>query len=208
MLKKIETLPTPRERVARGIFEKGLVKFGDFTLTSGIKSPFYIDLRELVGYPQLLSDVAVIMAEALKMHYVGVERIAAVPYGAFPLAVALSLRTGLPMIYLRKEAKRHGTHKQIEGPYRQGEQVLIIEDLFSTGGSAIKAAQVIEEHGLDVTGALAVLDRRSKWAEFKYPLQAAFSLEGLLQIWKGAELISEEQLGAVQDFLKSQGENR
>lgn len=208
MLKKIETMPTPKERVAKGLFEKGLVKFGDFTLTSGIKSPIYIDLRELVGYPALLTDVALVLEEAFRMHYAGIERIAAVPYGAMPLATALSIRTGLPMIYLRKEVKEHGTRKQVEGPYNPGEQVLIIEDLFTTGGSAVVAARILEEHELDVMGALALIDRRSKWTEFQYPLQAAFSLQSLLEIWQAAELITEEQLKSVREFEEAQKENR
>ena len=104
--------------IADGLLEAGCIKFGSFTLKSGLQSPIYIDLRELVSYPTLLAQVARAYLPLLKD--LAFDRLAALPYAALPIATAISLQSGWPMLYPRKEAKDYGTRAEIEGAFTPG----------------------------------------------------------------------------------------
>ena len=140
-----ERAAVPVPAVIAGLVELEAVKFGDFTLASGIHSPIYIDLRLLVSEPALLAQVAEQYAALLSgLPY---DRIAGVPYAALPIATAVSLSTGMPMIYPRKEVKAHGLGKEIEGGWQPGERVVIVEDLITSGGSTIATAERLRAAG-------------------------------------------------------------
>ncbi|MBN1535517.1 MAG: orotidine-5'-phosphate decarboxylase, partial [Anaerolineales bacterium] len=108
------------------LLESGCVKFGQFTLKSGLQSPIYIDLRQLVGYPKVLSEVANAYLPILQS--LAFDRLAALPYTALPIAAVVSLQGSWPMVYPRKEVKEYGTRAQIEGVYKSGEKVAVIDD--------------------------------------------------------------------------------
>ena len=113
----------------------GVVRFGEFTLKDGRRSPFYLDMRVLVSHPSALARVARAMlqrAEGLRY-----DRIAGLPYAGLPIAVAMSLIGERPMIYARKEAKQYGTKKLIEGEYRAGERALMVDDVVTSGGAKL-----------------------------------------------------------------------
>ena len=112
--------------LADGLLAAGCVKFGEFTLKSGLKSPIYIDLRQLVSRPSLLATVAQAYLPILKR--LEFSRLAGLPYAAIPIATAISLAGDTPMIYPRKEAKEYGTKAEIEGEYHAGETVVVIDD--------------------------------------------------------------------------------
>ncbi len=143
--------------IAVGLHALGAVRFGEFTLKSGQKSPIYIDLRLLVSDPKLMRTVARAIAELLKG--VSCDRIAAIPYGGLPIGQAVSLETGLPLIYPRREVKEHGTKKAIEGVFRPGETVVVLDDLVTTGGSKIEAIAPLTEAGLAVKDVVVLVDR-------------------------------------------------
>ena len=112
-----------------------MVRFGDFTLKDGRRSPFYLDMRVLVSHPVALARVGRAMlqrAEGLRF-----DRIAGLPYAGLPIAVAMSLIGERPMIYARKEAKQYGTKKLIEGEYRAGERALMVDDVVTSGGAKL-----------------------------------------------------------------------
>jgi uridine monophosphate synthetase len=113
--------------LAEGLLEAGCVRFGNFTLKSGLQSPIYIDLRQLASFPMVLAEVA--SAYATLLQNLTFTRLAALPYAALPIGTAISLQTGYPLIYPRKEAKAYGTKADIEGLYEAGEQVVVIDDL-------------------------------------------------------------------------------
>ena len=125
--------------MADGLLEAGCIKFGEFTLKSGLKSPIYIDLRQIITYPSLLADIAqAYLPPISKLQF---SRIAGLPYAAIPIATAISLAGDYPMIYPRKEAKAYGTKAEIEGEFHAGETVVVIDDLATTGGSKFEAIE-------------------------------------------------------------------
>ena len=111
-------LPPALRQLADGLLESGCVRFGEFTLKSGLTSPLYIDLRRLVTYPELLAQAAAAYTPILKG--LSFQRMAALPYAAIPIATAISLLGNGPVIYPRKEVKAYGTRAEIEGVLRAG----------------------------------------------------------------------------------------
>ena len=125
---------TPNARLADGLLAAGCVRFGDFTLKSGLKSPIYLDLRQLISHPALLAEVGKAYLPVLRG--LQFERLAALPYAALPIGTAVSLLGGWPMIYPRREAKSYGTGAEIEGEYHAGERVAVIDDLATTAAAS------------------------------------------------------------------------
>ena len=142
--------------LASRIREAALLE-GDFVLSSGKRSSFYVDKYLFSTEPDLLRDVAAALAEELPA---GVERLAGVELGAVPLVAATALHTGLPYVIVRKSAKEHGTGRGIEGNLERGERVALIEDVVTTGTQAVQAARSLEGAGAEVVTIVAVLDRR------------------------------------------------
>lgn len=139
--------------------EIGAIKQGSFRLKSGELSSIYIDLRELISFPELLEKMSLLLwekAQGLKM-----DLLAGVPYSALPLATAISLREKIPMCLCRKEPKEYGTGKLIEGRFQAGMRVLILEDVVTSGGSIEKLATDLRAAGLEVNDAVAFLDRQA-----------------------------------------------
>ncbi|MBA3045381.1 MAG: orotate phosphoribosyltransferase [Candidatus Thermoplasmatota archaeon] len=137
------------------IVKAGAFKLGDFTLASGRKSDYYVDLRSVTTRPILLKKVAETMAQ----HMGKCDRIAGVELGAIPIAVALSLETGIPFLMVRKQKKDHGAGKLVEGELLAGDKVLFVEDTVTTAGSLIKAIEAVRKLGGVVEKALVIVDR-------------------------------------------------
>ena len=133
------------------------VKTGDFTLASGKKSNYYVNVKEVYTDPKILKEIAVAMAKLLENE--DVDRIAGVALGAVPIAVALSLELGIPFLVVRKDKKGHGTNVQIEGGLKQGDRVIMVEDVVTTGGSVLVGAMEIRKKGT-CNLVLAVVDRK------------------------------------------------
>jgi orotate phosphoribosyltransferase len=142
--------------LASRIREAALLE-GDFVLSSGRRSSFYVDKYLFSTEPHLLRDVAAALSEELPS---GVERLAGVELGAVPLVTATALHTGLPYVIVRKFAKEHGTGRGIEGSLQPGERVALIEDVVTTGAQAVEAARSLKSAGAEVVTIVAVLDRR------------------------------------------------
>jgi len=193
--------------LAEGLLQAGCVKFGSFTLKSGLISPIYIDLRQLASHPTLLAEVGAAFIPLLeKLRF---DRLAALPYAAMPIGTAISLQSGWPMIYPRKEAKTYGTRAEIEGQFAPGETAVVIDDLATTGGSKFEAIQQLTGAGLVVKDVVVLIDRQSGARESLekegYQLHAVLTLTGLLDTWEHSRRIPAEQIEAVRRFLKENG---
>jgi uridine monophosphate synthetase len=190
--------------LADSLLQAGCVRFGEFTLKSGLSSPIYLDLRQLVSYPKLLAQVAAAYAAILeKLQF---DRLAALPYAALPIGTAVSLLGNWPLIYPRKEAKEYGTRAEIEGFFQPGEQVVVIDDLTTTGGSKFEAIEKLTAAGLKVKDVVVLIDRQSgasqALAQAGLALHAVFTLGELLDGWEANGRLPGEQIAAVRDFLK------
>ncbi len=190
--------------LADGLLYAGCVKFGQFTLKSGLLSPIYLDLRQLVSYPRLLEQSAAAYISLLIN--LSFDRLAALPYAALPIGAAVSLLGGWPMIYPRKEAKTYGTRAEIEGIYSTGEQVVVLDDLATTGGSKFEAIQKLSVAGLRVTDVVVLIDRQSgaaeSLAEQGYRLHSVFTLTALLDHWEGAQRVDPAHIAAARRFIQ------
>jgi uridine monophosphate synthetase len=196
---------SPHTELILKLHDVGCVQFGNFTLASGKQSPFYIDLRRVAGDAALLKMVA--RAYAGMLRSLSFDHIAGVPYAALPIGTAVALLLEKSLIYPRKEAKAHGTGKTIEGVFAAGDRVVMIEDLITSGGSVLSAAETLAAAGLKVSDVAVLIDREQggakNLADKGYQLHAALQLSEILTVLRQTGRISDEQYNLVQQYLKS-----
>ena len=135
------------------------VKYGDFTLASGKKSSYYVDIKKASTEPRLLKIVARRIKEVIDNHSISADYIGCVALGGVPVGVAVSLETGLPLIIIRKETKDYGTKGQIVGEIQRGRSAVLVEDVTTTGGSVLKAIKILRDEGLTIRHVISVVDR-------------------------------------------------
>ncbi|KRN28671.1 orotate phosphoribosyltransferase [Lactobacillus selangorensis] len=127
-----------------------------FTYASGILSPIYTDLRVTISYPQLRRQIATGLAELIAANFPEATVIGGVATAGIPHAAWVAAELDLPMVYVRSKPKDHGTGKQIEGKLTKDDQVVLIDDLISTGGSVLGAVKAVRDFGADVAGVAAI----------------------------------------------------
>jgi orotate phosphoribosyltransferase len=131
-----------------------------FTWASGWKSPIYCDNRKTLSYPKVRELLKQAFAEKVRALYPDVEVIAGVATGAIAVGVLVAEALNLPFIYVRSASKDHGLGNQIEGYFEEGQKVVVIEDLISTGGSSLKAVEALRTANVNVMGMLAIFTYR------------------------------------------------
>ena len=147
---------------------------GDFLLRSGRRSRYYLDKYRFTTEPSLLRDIGQALAARLPTD---TQRVAGPELGAVPLATAVSLATGLPSVLVRGESKSYGTQRRFEGLLHAGDNVVLVEDVVTTGGQAIDSARALRESGANVLLVLVVVDREEGAAEAM--AEAGFQFEAL-----------------------------
>ena len=145
--------------ISKALEECGALQFGEFTLASGMKSNYYINIKKASTNPKVLYLISQLMAEKLQKENIRPDKIAGIVLGSIPLAAALSMATGIPYVMVRKEQKDHGTMNLIEGDLEKGDRVLVVEDVITTAGSSVKAIEVLRQNGAVITDIIAVVDR-------------------------------------------------
>lgn len=152
-------MSTIAENVASHLLQIKAIKLEPahpFTWASGWKSPIYCDNRKTLSYPEVRSYIKEQFAVLIKAKYPQAEVIAGVATGAIAQGVLVAQELGLPFIYVRSSAKGHGLENLIEGEYKAGQKVVVIEDLISTGGSSLQAVEALRSAGCDVLGMTAI----------------------------------------------------
>jgi orotate phosphoribosyltransferase len=140
------------------------VRRGRFTLASGRESSHYVDARLTTMSPEGLAVIGPLALEAIRERGWAVDAVGGLTLGADPIAYATAIASvsAPPLVRaftVRKEAKQHGTGRLIEGPMREGDRVVVVEDVITTGGSALRAAEAIRHAGATISGILALVDR-------------------------------------------------
>lgn len=192
------------EALILALYSLGAIKFGHFTLKSGLVSPIYIDLRLLVSDPAVMRMVA--RAYAGLLRHLTFDRIAGIPYAGLPIATAVGLEMGRPVIYPRREVKDHGTGRVIEGHYCAGEAVVVLDDLITTGGSKFEAIAPLEAAGLRVRDVVVLIDRgqggTEELAEAGYRLHSLLPLPSILETLERHGHITTEVRFEVEEYLR------
>lgn len=141
------------------LFDINAVKFGKFTLKSGIESPVYVDLRVIVSYPDVMNSVSEMLWSVACQSRAGFSLICGVPYTALPIASCMSVKHNVPMVMRRKEAKSYGTKKLIEGVFQTDSKCLVVEDVVTSGSSVLETVDALSTVGIQVSDAVVLLDR-------------------------------------------------
>lgn len=163
--------------------EKEVVKFGKFTLSSGKESNYYVNMKMAITDPMILNLIAKIISSQIIEDKI--DKIAGPALGAVPIATAVSLKSKIPLLMVRKAKKGYGTAELIEGNLQEGDSIVIVEDVATTGNSLIRAIKALEENGGIIKKAFVVVDRA----------------EGALENLK-KEGIQLESLLSINDFNK------
>ncbi len=195
-----------KQFIIRGLIKVGAFQVGDFVLKSGDHSPFYIDLRRASSDVELLREIG--RAYALILKNLEYDRIAALPVAALPLGTAASLETGKSLIYPRLPPKPHGLGRPVEGTWREGERVVMLDDLISTGASKEEALQVLRSAGLIVDSLVVLIERghkaRYELEKLGLRLKAFMSLEDFLPELVEAGIITPTMQESFLNFARGE----
>ncbi|XP_022086750.1 uridine 5'-monophosphate synthase-like [Acanthaster planci] len=187
------------------LYKVEAVKFGSFTLKSGIQSPVYFDLRVMVSYPEIMDEVSELLWEASVQSKADFSVVCGVPYTALPLATLIAVNHKKPMVIRRKEAKDYGTKKMIEGAFQPGDHCLIVEDVVTSGGSVMETAQSLNAVGMKVKDAVVLLDRsqggKNRLEQQGIRLQSVLTLPKVLQILEDHGKLEPSVVAAVKQFI-------
>ncbi len=176
-----------------------------FTWASGWKSPIYCDNRRILSYPKARAVVYKSLTRLIEMHYDNVDVIAGVATGAIAWGVLIAEALNKPFVYVRPKPKDHGTASQVEGELPKGSNVVVIEDLISTGGSSLSAVEALNLAGANVLGMVAIFsynfDKSRRAFEYKnVELRTLTNYETLINQAVACDYIKDKDLATLQDW--------
>jgi uridine monophosphate synthetase len=192
------------EKIAKALTDANVVKFGEFTLASGLVSPIYVDLRVLPSYPDTMAAVTEELVKVIKK--LKPDVVAGAETAGIPLAMAISLKTKIPMIYVRKRPKSYGRGEQIEGVLKKDAKVVLIDDMATNAFSKLKFIEGIKNSGGIVGDVVIVLDREQggveSLAKENVKLHSLITLKELLDYMKDNNLIDDNKYNEVMKYLE------
>jgi len=192
------------------LIKNNAIKFGDYILSSGKRSPYYIDLRQTISSPITMDWIANSLNRII-LNEIGKERIdkiLGVPTAGVPFATVVSQKLGIPLIYYRQARKEHGVRKKIEGILDRNDRVLIVDDLITTGESVIEAAEVVREQGSVVNELVVLLDREQGGPEnlrrARIEPHVLFKISDAMTWLHSVGLISKEIYGTLKKYIEEE----
>ena len=179
-----------------------------FTWASGWKSPIYCDNRKTLSFPEIRTLVRDEFVKTVKAKYPQAEVIAGVATGAIAQGALVAQELGLPCIYVRSSPKDHGLGNLIEGDLKAGQKVVVIEDLISTGGSSLKAAEAVRAAGAEVLGMVAIFTygfpvSENAFKEHKVELTTLSNYNAMIETAVATGYVKEEQVETLKEWRKS-----
>lgn len=197
---------TISEKVAKALLDIKAVELRPndlFTFSSGLRSPIYCDNRLTISYPEVRELIADGLAQLIQEKYGDVDVIAGAATAGIPHAAWVAQKLNKPMIYVRSSAKKHGKGSMVEGVLKEGQTVVVIDDLFSTGGSALKVVDGVREAGGKVIGAAGIFSYEFKSAVDNFaakdcPFYTLSTYSALLPVAVAENYVSADDL----DLLK------
>ena len=176
-----------------------------FKWAAGWNSPIYCDNRKTLSYPEIRTNIKQGLAAIVKNHYKGANVIAGVATAGIPHGALVAEELGLPFIYVRSKAKEHGKQNQIEGYFEEGQSVILVEDLISSGKSSLDSAQVLQDAGMNLKGIVSIFTygfdaaaENFKKAECEYVSLCDYST--LLPIAKEQQYVEESDLSVLNEW--------
>lgn len=192
------------------LIKNDAIKFGDYILSSGKKSPYYIDLRQTISSPITMDWIANSLTRII-LNEIGrekIDKILGVPTAGVPFATVVSQKLGIPLIYYRQARKEHGVRKKIEGILERNDRVLIVDDLITTGESVIEAAEVIREQGGVVNELVVLLDREQGGQEnlrkIRIEPHVLFKISDAMRWLHSVDLIGKEIYETLKKYIEEE----
>lgn len=176
------------------LHQKGIIKFGDFTLASGKHSSYYVDLRLVPSYPIEFRKMVKYLENQI-VEDIGLDNfdsIVSVPTGGLVIASALAIETVKPLIYVRSKPKDYGTSKSVEGEIHDNMKVVMIDDVATTGGSVVNAVKALKEVNISVKDAYVIVNRMEGAADALLGL--GVKMHSILNILQITETLFEQNL--------------
>jgi orotate phosphoribosyltransferase len=176
------------------LHQNGIIKFGDYTLASGKKSSYYVDLRLVPSYPhqfrRMIKHLQNMISE--QIGFDGVDSVASVPTGGLVIASSLAYELVKPLVYVRSQAKEYGTGKLVEGIVKSGDRIVLVDDVATTGGSVINGVKELKKRGAKITDAYVIVNRLE--GADKNLLQEGVTLHQILDIMQIEKILHEQKL--------------
>ncbi|MEK6944545.1 MAG: orotate phosphoribosyltransferase [Thermoproteota archaeon] len=184
------------------LHQNDAIKFGDFTLSSGKKSSYYVDLRVVPSFPhqfrKMVKGLQALISD--QIGYDNFDCLASVPTGGLVIASALAIETVKPLVYVRSQPKEHGTSKSIEGKIEKGVKILMVDDVATTGTSVSNAITLLKEAGAKITDVYVVIDRLE--GADKLLQSQGVKIHSLTNILEITEILHKESLVSDQVLEK------
>ena len=192
------------------LIKNNAIKFGDYILTSGKKSPYYIDLRQTISSPITMDWIGNSLSRIV-LNEIGkdkIDKILGVPTAGVPFATLVSQKLGIPLIYYRQARKEHGVRKKVEGLLERNDRILIVDDLITTGESVIEASEVVRDQGGIVNEMVVLLDREQGGQENLHKARIEphllFRISDAMSWLHSVHLIGPDIYGTIQQYIEEE----